>query len=62
MKLFAAYLVKNARKCYNNLPDKSIKTYQVFHDAFMKRWGTKKDGRLLLVQFIEMNLQENKYV
>jgi hypothetical protein len=28
----------------------------------MKRWGTKKDGRLLLVQFNEMKKEENESV
>jgi predicted NACHT family NTPase len=49
MKLFVASLVENERKRYNNLPNKSIKTWKAFHDAFMKRWGTKNDGKLLLV-------------
>jgi hypothetical protein len=33
MKLFVASLVENARKWYNNLPDKSIKTWKYFHDT-----------------------------
>jgi len=50
-ELFAASLVEDARKWYNNLPDKSIKTWEALHDTFMKRWGTKRDPRLLLIQF-----------
>jgi hypothetical protein len=63
MKLFAVSLVENARKWYNNLPDKSIKTWQAFHDTFMKRWGItiRKEGRILLAQFNEMK-KENKSI
>ena len=61
MKLFVASLVEDARKWYNNLLDKSIKTWEAFHDTFMKRWDTKRDYRLLLVQFNEMN-KENESI
>jgi hypothetical protein len=37
-------------------------TWKSFHDAFMKRWGTKKDGRLLLVQFNEMKKKGNESI
>jgi hypothetical protein len=62
MNFFVASLVENARKWYNNLPDKSIKTWKYFHDTFMNRWGTKRDGRLLLAQFNEMKKKENESV
>jgi hypothetical protein len=62
MKLFVSSLVENERKWYNNFPDKSIKTWQTSHDTFMKRWGTKKDGKMLLVQFNEMKKKENGWV
>jgi hypothetical protein len=61
MKLFVASLVEDARKWYNNLLDKSIKTWEAFHDTFMKRWDTKRDSRLLLVQFNEMK-KENESI
>jgi hypothetical protein len=35
---------------------------KAFHDTFMKRWGTKRDPRLLLVQFNEMKKKENESV
>ena len=61
MKLFVASLVEDARKWYNNLLDKSIKTWESFHDTFMKRWDTKRDYHLLLVQFNEMK-KENESI
>jgi hypothetical protein len=61
MKLFVASLVEDARKWYNNLLDKSIKTWEAFHDTFMKRWDTKRDSQLLLVQFNEMK-KENESI
>jgi hypothetical protein len=54
MKLFFASLCEDDIKWYN-LPNKSMKTWDAFHDAFMKRWGMKRELRLLLVQFNEMN-------
>jgi hypothetical protein len=57
MEIFATSLVENARKWYNNLPDKSINNSKYFHD----RWG-KKDGMLLLVQFNEMKQKGNESV
>jgi hypothetical protein len=59
MKLFVAYLVENERKWYNNLPDKSIKTWEAFHDTFLRIWDIEKDLRFLLVQFNEMKKREN---
>jgi hypothetical protein len=62
MKLFASSLVQNTRKWYNNLPDKSIKTCEAFHDIFAKIWGMEKDGRFLLVQFNEMKNKKNESI
>jgi hypothetical protein len=60
MKLFVASFVEDARKWYNSLPDKSIKTWDTFHDVFMKIWGTKRDPIMLMIQFNEIKKKENE--
>jgi len=54
MRLFAASIVEDARKWYNSLPDKFVKTWDDFHKVFMKRWGTKSDPRMLLLKLNEI--------
>jgi hypothetical protein len=60
MKLFSISLEENARSWFNSLPEKSIKSWQAFHDAFMKRWAIRKDGRLFLTQFHEIKRKDNE--
>jgi hypothetical protein len=43
---------------YNNLLDKSFKTWQAIHNAFIKRWEIKKYGRFILTQFSQMKRKE----
>ena len=40
----------------------SIRSWQDFHDAFMKRWSIRKDGRMLLTQLHEIKKKENETV
>jgi hypothetical protein len=49
MKLFSSTFVDDARRWYNSLPSKSIKTWDDFEETFLKRWGTKEDPNLLLL-------------
>jgi hypothetical protein len=62
MKLFSISLEENARSWYNSLPEKSIKSWQAFHDAFMKIWVIRKDGRLMLTQFHEIKKKDNETI
>jgi hypothetical protein len=62
LRLFSATFVEDARKWYNNLPDKGIKTWDDFHKVFMKIWGAKGDPNLLLLQLNEMKKKENETV
>jgi hypothetical protein len=61
MRLFSATFVEDARRWYNSLPDKSIKTWDSFHKVFIKIWGTKGDPNMLL-QLSEMKNKENETV
>jgi len=47
---------------YNSLPDKSIKTWDDFHKVFMKTCGTKRNPRMLLLQFNEIKKKENETI
>jgi hypothetical protein len=59
LRPFSATFVEYGRKCYNNIPDKGIKTWEDFDNVFMKTWGTKGDPNLLLLQLCEMKKKES---
>jgi hypothetical protein len=42
MRLLSSSLIGYARQWYNNLPSKSIKTWETFENAFLKRWRSRK--------------------
>lgn len=46
MKFFALSFEESAKSCYQDLPDKGIKDWDQFHEAFNKIWTIKKEGRL----------------
>jgi hypothetical protein len=62
MKLFSISLEENARSWYNSLPPTSIRTCKSFHEAFMKIWAIRKDGRLMLTQFHEIKKKDNETI
>jgi hypothetical protein len=49
MKLFSSTFTDDARRWYNSLPRKIIKTWDQFEETFLKRWGAKEDPNLLLM-------------
>jgi hypothetical protein len=60
MKLFSSTFTDDARRWYNSLPSKSIKTMDQFEETFLKRWGAKEDPNLLLMRLTEMKKIENE--
>jgi hypothetical protein len=62
MKLFSLSLEENAKSWYDDLVANNIRDWKAFHDAFIKRWAHRKDGRLMLTQLHEMKKKENELV
>jgi hypothetical protein len=62
MKLFSASLTGNARIWYNNLPSKSIKTWEDLENSFIKRWGDERDMTFLFSQYQEIQKHEEESV
>jgi len=49
MKLFSSTFTDDARRWYNSLPSKIIKTWDQFEQTFLKIRGAKEDPNLLLL-------------
>ena len=62
MKSFSLSLEENAKTWYNSFPSNDIRTWKYFHDEFMKRWTTKRDGTMMLTQLHEMKKKDNESV
>jgi hypothetical protein len=62
MKLFSASLTGDARIWYNNLPNKSIKSWEDFENAFIRKWGDEKDLTYLFSQYQEIQKHEEESV
>jgi hypothetical protein len=62
MKLFSFSLEENSKSWYNGLPTNDIRTWKYVHDAFIKRWGINKDGKMMLTQLHGMKKIDNKSV
>jgi hypothetical protein len=62
MNIFSISLEEDSKSWYNNLPTNNIKSWKSFHDAFMKRWAIRKDGRLMLTKFHEIKNKVNESV
>jgi hypothetical protein len=44
------------------LPDNHLQSYQAFTDLLKKRWATKKDSGMILMQFNQIKKKENETV
>jgi len=62
MKLFSLSLEEDVKVWYRAITDRSIRSWQDFHDAFMKGWSISKDFRMLLTQLREIKKKENETV
>jgi hypothetical protein len=62
MKLLASSLDEDAKKWFKILPDNHLQSYQAFTDLLKKRWTTKKDSGMLLMQFNQIKKKENEMV
>jgi hypothetical protein len=62
MKLFSTSLIGDAKAWYDNLPSKSIKTWEDFQNAFSRKWGDEKDQASLFSQFDKIQKHEQETV
>jgi hypothetical protein len=62
MKIFSATLTNVARRWYDSLPDKSIKTMDQLKETFLKRWSTKEYPNMLLTRLTKIKKSENETV
>jgi hypothetical protein len=60
--LFSTCLSGNIRNWYRYLPEKIIKSWESFKNAFTKRWDGKKNTRIFTTKFHEVNKEDSKYV
>jgi len=59
MKLLASSLDEDAKKWFKGLLDNHLYSYEAFVKLFKGRWRTKKDIRILLMQFNQIKKKEN---
>jgi hypothetical protein len=62
MKLLAMSLEEDARKWYKLCHDNHLASYEAFTKLFKERWMTKKDRKILLIQFNQIKREENGIV
>lgn len=62
MKLLASSFEEDAKKRFKILPDNHLQSYEAFTDLFKKRWTTKKDSGMLLMQFNQIKKKEGETV
>jgi hypothetical protein len=60
MKLFVLSLEDIALDWYEDLPDNKFKTLKELTDAFIEKWGEKKDHRQLLAALNSIKKNENE--
>ena len=52
--LFSTCLSGNIRNWYRYLPEKIIKSWESFGNAFIKRWDAKKNTRIFTTKFMRL--------
>jgi hypothetical protein len=60
MKLFVLSLEEDALDWYEDMPDNKFKTLKDLTDAFIEKWGEKKDHRQLLAALNSIKKNENE--
>lgn len=58
MKLFGFSLEGAAFSWFRVLPDKYIKTWEQFHNSFIKRWATRVDPKLILTELYKIKKKD----
>jgi hypothetical protein len=62
MKLFSSTLHDGTRRCYNGLPNASIKTMDRLEEIFLKQWSVKEDPNMLFIRLNNLTKQENETI
>jgi hypothetical protein len=62
MKLLVMSLDEDVKKWYKVFPNNHWASYEYFAKLFKGRWTTKKDNKILLIQFNQIKKRENKIV
>lgn len=62
LRLFVQSLDGEAKKWFKTLPNDSINTWEEMENAFIKKWGNKKDYGYILREFNAMKKKHNEYV
>jgi hypothetical protein len=62
MKLLASSLTEDAQRWFKGIPENNVASYEGFANLFKGRWTTKKEKRMLVTQFNEINKKENEIV
>jgi hypothetical protein len=62
MKLLATSLTEDAQSWFKGLSDNHIASYEYFAKLFKRRWLTKKDSGMLIIQFNHIKKKEKDTV